>query len=380
MISIIYSFAALDGMKTTLFLLAALILVSLIACTPSPDTVKIGAVLALTGPAASYGEEARNGIELAAFEINANGGINGKRVEVLYQDDQTDPKQSVTAFTKLADVDHVSGMIGGTWDFNYNAIAPLAEQYHITLITPQNVKTTGTLTNNYTFIMRPELGTLTKTLEDYLKQNQIKRIAIVRFVSVFGEDIAGALKDMAKRLGGELIRDETYGAIGGNEFQTTITKLKQLKPDAVFLDMVDTDYVNFLQRRKELGLNATILTHAGVNSLLPNPNLDKSLFYDLVYFDWDTPPSEGFIQKYHAKHGRDPTNSADGAYDSMMILSEALSHTSPEQAHQYLQTHHFTTANGEFSFKNQVISNRDIFVKQVTPEGVKILEKKTILT
>jgi len=345
----------------------------LTSCTTQTQTLQIGAVLALTGPAASYGEEARNGLELAAAEINEQGGINGKMVEILYEDDQTDPKQSVTAFTKLADVNHVAGMIGGTWDFNYNAIAPLAEQYHITLITPQNVKTTGTLTNEYTFIMRPQLKTLAETLEGYIRDHRIKRIAIVRFVSVFGQDIAEALKDIAQRTGGKFILDETYGSIGGNDFQTTITKLKQAKADAVFLDMVDTDYVNFLKRRKELGLDATILTHAALNSLLPNPNIDKSLFHGIVYFDWDTPPSDVFTQKYRAKYGRNPTNSADGAYDSLMIMAEALSHVPPDQANQYLQSHTFKTANGEFRFKDQVISNRDIFVKEVTPNGIKVL-------
>ena len=129
-------------MKFAYTLLLTLLVLS--ACTTTQDTTKIGAVLSLSGPAAAFGQTTANALELAAEEINANGGINGKHIELIIEDDATDGKKSAAAFTKLVTVDNVDAVIGGTFDFNYNAIAPLAEQYETVLITTQKSSHTRT--------------------------------------------------------------------------------------------------------------------------------------------------------------------------------------------------------------------------------------------
>ncbi|PIN75650.1 hypothetical protein COV18_02275 [Candidatus Woesearchaeota archaeon CG10_big_fil_rev_8_21_14_0_10_37_12] len=353
-----------------------ILLLFILSCTSqTADTVKIGALLSLSGPAASYGQESQKGIDLAVEEINTKGGINGKQVEIIYEDDATDSKKAVTAFNKLVEVDNVVALIGGTWDFNYNAIAPLAEEKQITLITPQNVKTDGLTINDYTFLMRPEMRKIVWTLENHIKQKNIKRIAIVHYTSPFGEAILQGLTDIMNRTNGTIVLDQTYTQLGGNDFLTEAAKVKQSGAEAVFLDMLDTDLATFLKRAKETELDVQFISHGIVTTALNNMELDHNLFQNMVYFDYDTPASQEFTKKYRAKYNKTPNYSASGAYDSMMILAEALNSTSPENINEYLAAHKFSTINGEFTFKNNVIDTGEVFVQQVTPEGVETLER-----
>ena len=100
------------------------------------EPIKIGAVLSLTGPAAPHGENEKMGIDLAVTEINNTGGILGRPLKIIYEDDQTSPVQTVTSTTKLITIDKVEAIIGGTWDFLINAAAPVIREKKKILITP----------------------------------------------------------------------------------------------------------------------------------------------------------------------------------------------------------------------------------------------------
>jgi ABC-type branched-subunit amino acid transport system substrate-binding protein len=181
--------------------------------------------------------------------------------------------------------------------------------------------------------------------------------------------------------GGEFVLDETYEAIGGNDFRTTVLKLKQAKADAVFVDMMDTDLVNFVRRAKEQGLNVKIMSHAIIDDALTNPEIDHSLLNDIVYFDWDTPPSKEFTIKFNAVYGKNPARSADGAYDSVIMLAEALSNVKDKaQVNTYLENNVFETISGELRFKDHVLSTRTVFIKKVVDGKAEIIGERKIIT
>ncbi len=356
-----------------------LLLTIIISCAPQDRTeYRIGVIASLTGVAGAFGQEMQNGIELAAEEINAKGGINGLPVKIIVEDDNTDPVKGVSAFSKLVNVDQVDALIGGTWDFNYNPLAPLAKENQITLITPQNVKTSGLITNEYTFVMRTDMKKVVGALEEYITENNLSRISIVRFVSPFGEDITQGLKDILSRTGGELVLDETYEQIGGNDFMASISKVRQAKPDAVFIDMVGADVNTFMKRLKENGVSTQVLSHGAIADVYANPELDRSLIEGIVFFDYDKPESEEFISRYQKKVGTPPGHSADGAYDALMVLAQALDNTEKGQVYQYLAQNKIQTLNGEVSFKNQVRETSRVFIREVTDEGIKTLSKEYV--
>ncbi|HLC32818.1 MAG TPA: ABC transporter substrate-binding protein [Candidatus Nanoarchaeia archaeon] len=358
----------------------AILALFLVSCAPvAPEqTVKIGAVVSLTGIAAVYGESIREGMDLAVEQVNAQGGINGKHVEVIYEDDGTDGAKATTAFQKLVNANGVSAVVGGTWDFNYNAIAPLAQEYKTVLLTPENPKTKALLVNNYTFVMIPPLGEITKSLKGYISENKFKKIAVVHFVSPYGEEIAQALKETAQKVGAEFVLDETYTQIGGNDFLTTATKVKSSGADVVFIDMVGGDITNFIKRLQDNNVNITILGHGGIKDAAADKDTPKGLLNEVVYFDYNKPTSQEFITLYKDKYGKEPQRSADRSYDSVMILAEALKNTEREKLNEYIASHEFTTINGKLSFRNNVATARDVFVERVTENGTQTVERKTV--
>src|SRR2546423_5646168 len=103
---------------------------------PEDEIIKIGCLVSTTGSGARWGQNSRKGIDLAAEEINAGGGVNGKKIQVIYEDTQTDPKTAVSAFRKLVDVDGVKTCIADVISSDVLAVAPIANEKNVPLISP----------------------------------------------------------------------------------------------------------------------------------------------------------------------------------------------------------------------------------------------------
>ena len=98
--------------------IVAIILIAAIVMFSAPkgeETIRVGSILSLTGAASAWGEAAQNGINIAVEDINKGGGVIGKQIEVIYEDDQSNPTQTVTSFNKLRDIDGINFFIGASW-------------------------------------------------------------------------------------------------------------------------------------------------------------------------------------------------------------------------------------------------------------------------
>lgn len=311
--------------------------------------IVIGAVISLTGPAASFGEYAKNGMELAAAEINAAGGIDGREVKIIYEDDQTDPKAAVSAFTKLTSIDKANAVIGGLWDFVAQPMLPLAINSKTTLITPTQFRIEGGFEfNEQSFTMLTDFSKVIRGVTSYLKRDDVKKIAVVHFKSTFGSEIAKTIAQVTKEIGKGEIIDEPFTAFNTNDFKTTIAKLKQQGVDTIFLDMVDRDTVNFLTRSKELGFAPKVITYAGSYDGFTATN--RSLLEGITVLNWEK-SSPAFVSRYHARFNADPAKSANRSYDAVYVLAEAIAKTDKNaDVASYIESHKFTTANGQIEF------------------------------
>src|SRR6185436_18911841 len=123
-------------------LLASLIIASLlIACQPQGgggDKVRIGVFMSMTGSTAQFGISSTNGIKMAADEVNAAGGVNGKKIELLVQDDRSDAQEAATIVTKFVTQDGVQGIIGEVASSRTIAAAPIAQNAKVPLLTPSS--------------------------------------------------------------------------------------------------------------------------------------------------------------------------------------------------------------------------------------------------
>ena len=317
----------------------------------SGDVIKIGAIISETGVASAFGEMAHKGLSLAEEEINENGGINGKLVKIIYEDDQTDPKVSSGLFQKVTGIDHVGGIIGSNFDFVTQPLFSLAKTNKVVVISPSNPRIPGAFdTNEYSFVMMTDFDSIIRSFKSYLQTTDYNKLGILRFESSFAEQIQSTLGDIQTELGKPAIVFETYKQIGNNDFKTQILKLKQAQADLVFLDMIGPDPVTFTSQAKALGYTPKIISHIGLQDALSMTDVDPNIFNGVVLINWNASP-EVFATKFEAKYGIKPDKSADKAYDAVYVLAQAIAESSnTSDVASKLESELFTTPNGEFSF------------------------------
>jgi branched-chain amino acid transport system substrate-binding protein len=328
------------------------------------DPIRIGAILSLTGFASPWGEFGKNGIDLAVKTINDAGGIHGRLVEVIVEDDHTEGKDALSAYTKLQSVNDVDGVIGGVFDFLAQPIMPLAEQRERAFISPSNFRIAGGFDlNDQSFVMMTDFSTVIRHLKEYLAQSKIKKLAVVHFKSTFGDEIAKTLKEVSTELGKGNIVDESYTEIGNNDFKTTIAKLKAQNVDGVFLDMVGNDPLNFLTRAQELGFNPTIITYNGTLDSFVNEK-DKSLLENVVILNWEVTSSQ-FTELYQKAYGIPPTKSADKFFDAVYVMATAIAENEDlSKVSEYIENNSFTTPNSTVTFTtNHTVSSTNVVVQ-----------------
>jgi len=313
------------------------------------NPITIGAVISLTGPAASMGEYSKKGMDLAVKEINNAGGMEGRKVQVLYEDDKTNPVEAVSAYNKLISVSKVNGVIGGMYDFMAQPLIPLAVTNKIAFISPPQFRIAGGFElNDQSFVMLTDFNKVIRQLQDYLKQDGVKKIAVVHFKSTFGTEIAKTINQISIENGKGQIMDEPYTGFGTNDYRTTIAKLKEEKPDTVFLDMVDVDTVTFLTQAKALGFAPKFITYVGAYDAFTQAN--SGLLENIIVLNWQISTPD-FINAYRKAYSADPAKSANHAYDAVYVMAEAIAKTKTNaDVAGYISSHTFKTVNGPIQF------------------------------
>ena len=328
--------------------------------------------MSLTGSAAPWGEYAKTGIDLAVKEINANGGINGRPVQVSIEDDNTDGKQSVSAWSKLVTVDGAQGIIGGVFDFTAQPLIPLALSHNIPFISPSNFRIAGGFDlNDQSFVMLTDFNKTILKIEPFIASSSIKKLAVLHYQSTFGGEIAKTLDGVMKDLGRGGAIDNPYPQIGNNDWKTTIIKLKSEGVDAVFLDMIGNDPLVFLQQAKQLGFSPVVMTYNGIQDAFAGQS-DKSLLNGVVVLNWEVTTPQ-FAQTYESEYQTEPTKSADKYFEAVYVMAQALANVSnPSQAAGYITSNSFNTPNGTITFASDH-SVSDIPVQiQVFKDGVEV--------
>lgn len=331
------------------------------------NPIKIGALLSQTGVAAAFGEEAHKSIQLAVDDINKNGGIDGRKVELYIEDDHTDPKEAVSGFQKLVSVDRVDAIVGGMFDFATQPLLPIADSSQTTLISPTNFYIPGDFKlTPYSFVMLPSFSSVIRELEGHIAKSNTQKLAVVHFKSVFGQEIVTTLSGVMQELGRPPVIDESYPQIGGNDFRTLILKLKQQNVDTVFLDMVVEDPLTFLRQARDLDFHPAVVGYNGLTDSFTDAGADKALIENATILDWEF-STPNFIEEYQAAYGAVPTKSADKSYAAVYILVQAVARSKDRaEVGQYVATHTFDTPLGKVQFnENHAVDSTPVKIETV---------------
>ncbi|MBI4010174.1 MAG: ABC transporter substrate-binding protein, partial [Candidatus Aenigmarchaeota archaeon] len=222
------------------------------------NPIKLGASLPLTGEGASFGEGGLAGIELAVKEINDAGGINGRQLEVITEDDQCNNKGGINALTKLADIDDVVAIIGPICSAAAGPGLPVIEAKGIPIIIWGSAPHL-TLGKDFVFRTTPSDSFAGKFTADYLYNTlNKKKVAVVYVQNDWGQGIRDVFVKRFKEIGGEIVFDEGVSQ-EAKDMRSTVTKIANAKPDAIYFPAYPSIGVVGLKQMKEQGINVPII-------------------------------------------------------------------------------------------------------------------------
>ncbi|MFH1192526.1 MAG: ABC transporter substrate-binding protein [bacterium] len=283
------------------------------------EPIKIGLSLPLTGEAASYGEAALGGAELAAKEINDAGGINGNKIELIPEDDQCSSSGGAMVANKLTNIDQVLAMVHFC-SAAAGAGTPIAQNAKIPSIV---LGAAPELTQNRDYIFRnyPSDSFQGKFAAEFIYNKLNKKNAAVIFVkNNWGQGIRDVFTKRFKELGGNIVYDESVMQ-DSTDLRTQIAKAKATNPDALYFPVYLKNGVAGLKQLKELEFNAPIISGDGFEAeeILNMPEAEGTL-----YIAAKTNNPEYFKKQVKEISGRESNVFTPYVYDAIKIFAEAI--------------------------------------------------------
>ena len=294
-------------------------------------TIKVGAVFPLTGGSAYQGKSFKQAIELATKEINAKGGVLDRDIEVLFEDDKGVPADGVNAAQKLITQDKVSSILGAFNSSVTLAVRGVTEQNKVVQLTPGSTADDITSPNHpYMFRNLMPNNAQGPAMAKYATEELgIKKVAILAENTDYGHSGVETYQKTAEKLGAKVSAIEYYN-LGDKDFVAQLTKIKNLKPDGVFIAGLLTEGAQILKQANNLGIKTQWLGLGGFTN---------DQFYKLSegaaegmvhvsYFEPGAynyfPDSKEFVENYKKEYGVNPDMYAGNGYEAMYILAEAI--------------------------------------------------------
>ncbi len=230
----------------------------------SGTTVKIGAILPLTGDAAAYGEPSRNTFLLAVDEINKVGGINGKPIELIIEDGKCNGKDSSSAAQKLVNVDKVQMIIGGFCSGESLAAVPVAESAKVMLLSAASSSPDLTGKSKYFARNYPSDSSQGKILAKVAYTDKgYKNVAFIQEQTDYAVGLYKSFNDSFTQFGGATNKEEFASTM--TDFRSQLSKLKAGNPDALFIDaQTPASAERIVKQVKELGWKVQLFISDGV--------------------------------------------------------------------------------------------------------------------
>ena len=389
-------------MKKTILAILTLIVLILSACAqqqqapqqPSGGQVqqtqlqgsyKIGVMYPLSGDAAAYGLPLQKTTKYAADEINTKGGINGKKLELIYEDSKCNPKDGNAAAQKLINIDKVKIIIGGACSGETLGAAPLANDNKVVMISPSatspDITTKG---GDFVFRLAPSDAFAGIVAAEYAFNDlNAKKAAVISEATDYSQGLRRVFKENFAKLGGEIVADETYNP-EDTDFRTQVTKVKAANPDVVYLvPQTKAKGVLLVKQTKEAGINKQLLTAEvmiGRDVVKENAADVDGMIGIEQKFDDNAPKAAPLLARYKQDTKEDAPFPAfmSSAYDIVYLISDAIAKNGydGEKIRDYLYAvKDYDGAVGKVSIDENGDVVLDFSVKQIKNGKLVILER-----
>lgn len=313
-----------------LITLPLLSLVLLVVAGYSQDRIKIGEFASMTGKEAAFGQASHKGTVLAVEEVNAAGGVLGKPIELITEDNQSRPGESATIVKKLITREKVVGLLGEVASSRSIEAATVAQASRVPMVSPMSTNPRVTEIGNYIFrvcFIDPFQG---RVLAKFAHENlKAKRVAIVTSVSAaYSVGLSKFFRETFTGLGGEVVLEQKYSE-GDKDFKAQLTAIKAARPDAIFVPGYYTEAALICIQARALGLEIPIFGGDGWEApeLVSIGGAAVNGTYFSTHYSAESPSErvQTFVQRYAQRwNGEVPDAMAALGYDSAMILIEAI--------------------------------------------------------
>jgi len=316
-------------MKKLFLILLSIAMLTTLIVVPAEEVIKIGGIGVLTGPYATYGVAVKNGADLFFEELNNAGGIDGKKVEVIWVDSQGDPAIGQQAYYRLVENDEVVAILGAVLTGVTNAVADAAAEDGIPMVSPSATAyevTTGRPNVFRTCFIDPFQSVM---IARYMKSKDYKNVAALYDT---GDDYSTGLYETfvneCKELGLNIVATEA-AAFADVDFKAQLTNIKNANPEALFLPYYGAPAAHIVKQADEIGLDIPFIGADGISSITDSIT-DFSLLTNVIYSDHFNNDAAGevavkFLKGYEEKYGEVPTVSFSAtAYDTALVLTEAI--------------------------------------------------------
>jgi len=290
----------------------------------------------LTGRTSNFGVSTRNGVLMAADEINKAGGINGRQITILSEDDEGRPEKAATVATKLIDQDRVIALLGEVASGNSLAAAPKAQSAHVPMISPSSTNPAVTQVGDYIFrvcFIDPFQGeVMAKFAANTLKA---KTAAIMLdFNSPYSRGLTEFFEKSFTKLGGRVVSKQSYTQ-GDRDYKGQLTSIRSLNPDVIYVPGYYGEVGVIAKQAKQLDIKAPLLGGDGWDAPqlweLGGDALNGSFISNHYSVEDPSPAIQKFVADFKGRYNVVPDALAALGYDAMRVLADALKRAGTSQ-------------------------------------------------
>ena len=352
---------------------------------PGQEKIRIGLLMSMTGDTANFGISSSNAIRMAADDVNKSGGINGKQIELLLQDDRSDPTEAANITTRFVSQDGVHAIIGEVGSSRTLAAAPIAQSAKIPMLTPSSTNPDVTRKGNYIFrscfidtVQGPAMAQFAA------KSLNARRAALmIDRRNDYSTGLEKPITDVYTRLGGQIVVTQSYQA-GDQDFNAQITSIKGANPDVIFVPGYYGDVGLIAKQARDKGLTAPLIGGDGWDSpslyQIGGAALNGSYFTN-HYSPNDTDPRvQNFVKDYQNRFGSVPDALAATGYDAALIMFDAIRRANSLDGtairNALAATRDFPGVTGTVTFNENRDAVKPIMMIKIEPGGRFVVQER----
>ena len=317
--------------------------------------LKIGAILPLSGDNGSYGVDCRKGMSVAIEQYNSN---HDQKVKIIYEDSKAEPKVAVSAINKLIGLEKIPYVLGGMFSSTTIAIASVAQENKVIVISPTAASKEVTKKGDYIFSIYPTSKMEGEFIVKYLLKKKIKNIGVLTQKVQAAEEISEALIKSFKKSGGFV----KYNLIIENNvknYRNYLLNIKNEAVDAIFLSGYKDMVVNLIKQAKEMGLNTLFISQSTMydQSILKDySEIVNGLVFSAPFYNeyQKTTEIERFKSLFRQKYNKLPNIWSAYGYDVVNILLNSIEQSKKNKSSvlNELKNIKFEGVTGKMTFDN----------------------------